>query len=275
MTTERNPFDGLDDKPELDTAETRSQLFTDAKRGFVRIRKDFVQRPSKPRPSILADFVTGRKERALDLLLTIHALQPILDGTPLALATWARLLDSEKRPCTTRAVTSTLRVLEEMDLLHTEGPKTAPDIVLHRENGDGALWTKERPDAASADPGRGFFTVPFHYWTEGTIDRLRLPGKAMFLILLKETQDPAGPLTFTMPVERASEWYGISERTAERGYLELSKRLIIRQHVQKIPDARHPAGRKEVHHRALAGHYSTDYREFLRDEAQKASTGAK
>jgi hypothetical protein len=273
MNIERNPFDGKEDEPEISTAETRSQLFGDAKRGFVRIRKDFVQRETAPRPSVLADLVTGRKERALDVLLTVHALQPILEGTPLAIATWARLLDSSNRPCTPRAIGSALRFLDGMGLLKTAGPKTAPIITLHRENGDRAVWMKDRAVGASGDQGRGFFTVPFHYWTDGTIDLLRLPGKAMFLILLKETQDPNGPLTFTMPVERASSWYGISERTAERGYLELSRLGLIGQHVQKIADARHPAGRREIHHRALIGHYSTDYREYLREEAQKAASG--
>ncbi|MGL3807910.1 hypothetical protein ACSYDW_17675 [Paeniglutamicibacter sp. R2-26] len=269
----RDPFADIEDQPKMDTLGTRLKLFTDAKRGYVRIRKDFVQRESEPRASVLADFVHGRKERALDLFLTIHALQPILEDTPLPIATWARLLDSTDRPCTTRAISSALRSLQTMKLLKFEGPKTTPVITLYRENADETLWTKEWQEGKANNDGRGFFTIPFDYWTDGTIDELRLPGKAMLLILLKETQDPNGPLTFTMPVQRASSWYGISERTAERGYLELAKLGLIAQRVQKIPDARHPAGRREVHHRAPIGSYSTDYREYLGIEAKQAASG--
>jgi hypothetical protein len=41
----------------------------------------------------------------------------------------------------------------------------------------------------------------------------------MLLIMLAETQ-ALTKTAFNMPVERAQEWYGISERTAERGYGE-------------------------------------------------------
>lgn len=259
------------DQPASDTKATRLDLFGDAKRGFVRIRKDFVQRESAPRPSVLSELVVGRKERALDLLLTVHALSPILEGTPLPIATWARLLHSEERPCTDRAIHSSLRVLSQMNLLSVTGAKTQPEIILYRENGDETPWIKDPKAQSKSDLGRGFFTIPFDYWTEGIIDRLRMPGKAMLLILLKETQDPNGPKTFTMPVERASSWYGISERTAERGYRELANQKIIAQHLQKVPDSRHPAGRREIYHRALLHPYSTAHREMLRVMAYEAS----
>ena len=273
MTETEKIFRDLEDQPASDTKATRLELFNDAKRGYVRIRKDFVQREIEPRPSVLADLVAGRKERALDLLLTVHALAPILDGTPLAVATWARLLDSKERPCTDRAIHSALRALSAKGLVSVSGSKAYPDIILHRENGDGTLWSKDHKAQPKAEQGRGFFTIPFHYWTGGIIDQLRMPGKAMLLIILKETQDPSGPMTFTMPVERAASWYGISERTAERGYRELLDRRLIAQHVQKVPDARHPAGRREIHHRALLGHYSTENRERLRLDAYEAVTG--
>lgn len=272
MTETEEIFREFEDQPASDTKGTRQDLFKDAKRGYVRIRKDFVQRESAPRPSILAELVAGRKERALDLLLTVHALSPILDGTPLPIATWARLLDSKERPCTERAVHSALRSLSAMNLLSASGAKTKPDISLYRENGDGTLWIKDHKAQPKAEQGRGFFTIPFHYWTDGVIDHLRMPGKALLLIILKETQDPSGPMTFTMPVERAASWYGISERTAERGYRELVDHKLIAQHVQKVPDARHPAGRREIHHRALLGKYSTENRECLRVEAYEAAT---
>lgn len=264
MTQERDPFEGITDETVASPAQTRLDLLTRARRGFVRIRKDMVQHPHDPRPSVLAEFVTGRRERALDLLLSVHALQPMLADGPLPLSAWARMLDVPGRPCSTRAIADSLRYLQSKSLLTVSGSKAAPTIELRRENGDGEAWVET---GADDDRGRGFFTVPFEYWTSRTFETLRLPGKAMFLILLKETQNPAGPLTFTMPVERAPAWYGLSERTAERGYLELRRTGIMREKVQKVPDASHPAGRREVHHRALKPPFSTDSRERLRLEA--------
>lgn len=269
MTTDPdNPdaeiFTGIKDLPAITPAGTRTELLHAARRGFVRISKDFVQRESVPRgDTVLAKLVNGHKERALDALLTIHALQPIL-ADPLPLAVWARLLN-----CTPRSAGAALKVLESMDLLELSGTRVTPEIFLKRENGDGKPWS----DVAETDrEGRGFFTIPFDFWTTGAIDSLGMPGKAMFLILLKETQDPnAKRRTFIMANERAQEWYGISERTAERGYQQLRKADLLREKPQLVPSARHPLGRSEQWHRALSYPYSSDHREALRLLAQKAA----
>lgn len=267
--TERDPFAGLEDDPMDTPAEARAALLTRVRRGYVRLRKDLVQRSVAPRPSVLSGFVKDRQERALELLLSVHALQPMLVEEPLALQTWARFLDFSSRPCSVRVVSSALSYLEERQLVEVSGTRRAPLIQLLRENGDGSPWADPGADPAR---GRGFFTVPFEFWTEGHIEKLRLPGKAMLLIILRDTQDPAGSLTFTMPVERADRWYGISERTAERGYLELRRAGLLREKVQKVSDAAHPAGRRSVHHRALAQPFSTDHRDWLSREASKIAS---
>lgn len=262
-----DPFAGIEDLPEFTSEETRTQLFQAAKRGFVRIRKDFVQQESAPRgDTVLAKLVSGHKERALDALLTVHALQPILRDSPLPLAVWARVLN-----CTPRSAGAALRVLESLEVLELTGTRVTPEIILKRENADGKPWS----DVAESDGhGRGFFTIPFDFWTTGTIDSLGLAGKAMFLILLKETQDPnAKRRTFVMANERAQEWYGISERTAERGYKQLRKEKILLEKLQLVPSARHPLGRSEQWHRALSYPYSSDHREALRVLAQNAAQG--
>lgn len=268
---ELDPFAGLEDLPTSDTAHTRSDLFGSAKRGFVRIRKDFVQRESKPRPSVLAELVTGRKELALDLLLTVHALQPILPDSPLPIKTWARLLGQD---VSERSVRSAMAALERMDLLEIDGRRGKPEFVLKRENGGGEDWNPEPMDDP-ATRGKGFFTIPFDYWTSGTIDELSLPGKAMLLVILRDTQDPKGKLTFVMANERAPEFYGFSERTAERGYLELRKAGLLREKTVLVPSARHPLGRREEYHRALASPYSTGHREALRKAAKAAHDASK
>jgi hypothetical protein len=262
-----DPFAGLEDLPASDTEHTRADLFGRAKRGFVRIRKDFVQRESKPRPSVLADLVTGRKELALDLLLAVHALQPILPGTPLPTSTWARLLGEQ---VTERSVRAAMTTLEQKELLEVGGRRGIPEFVLKRENGDGQPWSPE-PEEDPVARGRGYFVLPYAYWTAGTIDTLTLPGKAMLLVILRDTNDPKGKLTFVMANERAKEFYGFSERTAERGYLELRQAKLLREKRRLVPDSRHRLGRREEWHRALAYPYSTDHRETLR----KAAAGAR
>lgn len=67
------------------------------------------------------------------------------------------------------------------------------------------------------------------------------------------------------------EFYGFSERTAERGYLELRRAKLLREKTILVPEARHPLGRREEWHRALAFPYSTDHRETLRKAAKAAS----
>lgn len=260
-----DPFTGIEDLPAITPEETRIELFQAAKRGFVRIRKDFVQQESVPRGgTVLAKLVSGHKERALDALLTVHALQPILRDSPLPLAVWARLLN-----CTPRSAGAALRVLESMEVLQVAGTRVTPEIILNRENGDGKPWSDV---AESERPGRGFFTIPFDFWTTGAIDLLGLAGKVMFLILLKETQDPnAKRRTFIMTNERAQEWYGISERTAERGYKQLRQEKILLEKLQLVPSSRHPLGRREQWHRVLSYPYSSDHRETLRLQAQNAT----
>lgn len=264
-TQTENPFDGIQDLPASTTESTRAELFADAKRGFVRLRKDFAQKSDKPRgDTILAKLVHEHKERPLDLLLTIHALQPILKDSPLPMGSWARLLD-----CTERTVRASLRYLEDTELLKIQGKTSTPEIVLLRENGDTTLWTDSQD---RSDGNRGFFTLPFEYWTEGTIDTLKLAGKAMMLIILKETQNPnAKRITFVMALERAQEWYGISERTAERGLYQLRNAGLLSEKRQLVPDARHPLGSREVWHRVLNHPYSTANRETLRAAARAAT----
>lgn len=269
-TGERDPFEGLEDEAAPDAAYTRETLLRAAKRGYVRIRRDFVQREERPRASVLADLVTGRKERALDLLLTIHALQPILDGEALPIQTWALLLGDGVKP---RVANAALKTLQEMNLLEISGKRGIPMITLKRENGDGEPWTNAPPSDPAAR-GRGFFALPFEYWTDGTIDKLSLPGKAMLLVILRDTQDPNGARSFVMAHERAQEFYGFSERTAERGYYELRRQNLMVEHRRLVRAPKHPLGQREEWHRALVNPYSTDNREALRVAAAAAAKAA-
>lgn len=266
-----DPFVGLVDAPALGPADARDDLLGRALRGYVPIRKEFVQKFVRPaasvnRGSTLATLVTSRGQRALDALLLLYALQPVLPGSPLPMATWARILSTRTR-CTPNGASKTFSLLEQLHLVAKTGDGRTPIIDPLREDGSDRPWT--RP-GLEEEEGPGYFTLPHDYWTDGYCDKLALPGKAMLLIMLAETQDPTGKLTFKMAAERAPDWYGISERTAERGYTQLSGVGLLQVRRVKVPDARHPAGRREEYHRALASPFSTSDRARLQRKAKKA-----
>ncbi|MDQ1677138.1 MAG: hypothetical protein QOF58_1181 [Pseudonocardiales bacterium] len=263
-----DPFVGLDDEDELSPERTRDLLLTRAKRGYMPLRKVFVQKPNTEtsRSSVLADLVHNKQERALDAFQLLHAMQPILNGTPLPMSTWASMLSTPRSTCTPNQASRAFGTLAEMNLVRRDRAGRQAVLEPLLEDGSGAPWI--RP-GATEEGGPGYFTVPHAYWTAGLMERLRLPGKAMMLIILAETQNPKKP-TFDMAVERAQAWYGISERTAERGYLQLSAEKVMRVHIQKVADPRVPGGRRAIYHRALESPFSTRSRARLQKAARTA-----
>ena len=268
-----DPFSGLKDELPPTPHEARKILLDSARRGYVPVRNVFVQQDpgSAERGSMLAALVTKRQERALDALLTLYALQPILTpDDPLSLGVWANIL-STRTPCGLTTASKTFQVLEGMGLLTRTRRGLSTVLTPLREDGTGLPWNRPgmRADDAPSGPIQdgAYFTIPHEYWNDGYIDRLRLPGKAMLLIMLKETQ---GKLTFEMAVDRAKRYYGISERTAERGYRELDNEDLLLVHIQKTASARLPAGvMRSIYHRALRDPFSTDHRRNLQVEAGK------
>lgn len=263
-----NPFEGLEDQTPLGPLEALRGLLDSAKRGWVPIRNRFVQQPpgSATRSAVLAQFVTNRQERALDALLTLHALQPVLATGPLPLGAWANIL-STRAPCSSPTASRTFRVLDDMGLLTRERAGHATTFTPLLEDGSREPWA--RPGSRHK-PSDNYFILPHEFFTEGYIDRLRLPGKAMLLIMLKETQiDPL----FSMAVDRAPSWYGISERTAERGYAELKEENLLDIHIQRMASPRLPSGvLRVVYHRALRGPFSTSRRAKLQRAASRAAS---
>ncbi|MGW3805870.1 hypothetical protein [Micromonospora sp. NPDC005113] len=267
-----DPFDGLVDEQPADGPAVRAQLLRDAKRGFAKLRKVFVQRPSGgERASVLAAMVRGRQERAVDALLLLHAVEPVLDNTPLTLRTWSKMLGSKKNPCTSATASRAFDALVERKLITRETRGKHVIVRPLMEDGSGLPW--DRPGQDRSTVGKGYLTIPHDYWTTGLVDQLSLPGKAMFLIMLAETtQNPR----FSMAVARAREWYGISERTAERGYKELREvevadgEPLLREHMQVVADPRSPTDLRQVWHRALSDPYSQAARAALQSATTKA-----
>ncbi|MEV4705456.1 hypothetical protein [Actinoplanes sp. NPDC049316] len=269
-----NPFAHIHDEAEADGLDFRRELMADAKRGFAKIRKAFVQKADDAtgsRASLLAAMVKGRQERAFDAFLLLHALEPVLTGTPLPLATWAKMLGSPKKPCSTQSASLAFDTLVKNKLAVRQNSGRKIIVAPLREDGSGATW--DNPGSDRTTVGKGFLTIPYEYWTTGLVDNLTFPGKALFLIMLSETTQEQ---SFAMAVERAPAWYGISERTAERGYRELREQKtpdgapLLLEHPQYKRDARSPTGYRTVVHRALSAPYSQAARAALQLTAKKA-----
>lgn len=273
-----DPFAGLgDDADESTPHDLLLANLAAARRGWFPLRKTFVQRPRgsdaqegrpSPRASVLSDLVHGRQARALDLLLLVHALQPVLNGSPLPLATWAAML-SAHTPCDSTGASRAINSLARMKLLERSGTTHTPDLRLRLEDGTGQDWFKA---GSAPEDGPGYFAFPHEYWTDGYYRKLTMPGKAMLLLTLAETHDPRTP-SFTMAYERAMDWYGISERTAERGFTQLANTGLLLSKIRKIPDRRHPAGRRPETWRALAFPFSTEWRAHLQAQSVAAARG--
>lgn len=234
----------------------RDLLLDNAIRGFVPLRNTFVQRPrgAAERGSTLATLVSGKHERALDALLLLHALWPVINGNPLSMSSWARILTFYGHPAEPAAVSKVFGALANLGLVERHRQGRGSVITPLLEDGSGSAWSR---------PTDAFFALPHEYWKQGYVDRLRLPGKAMLLILLKETQfEPS----FEMAVERAANWYGISERTAERGYQQLNTASLLQVKIQTATSPMLPTGiSRRRFHRALRDPFSMAKRQQMQE----------
>ena len=244
------------------TPETiRKDLFTRAKRGFVNIDFEFVQKFSGDDrgDTVLSKLLKRRSRLELDLLLSIHALSPILEGTPLSWKAWALVLNSEMR-----AVKRAAKDLSspEVDLLAVADPRAKKPVFTLKAGLDHK--GKKR-----------YFALPYAYWTEGHIDQLTKPGKVTLLILLRETQDPKA-MTLDKSYEQIGKWYGISERTSERGFGELRCLGLMQEISRKANDPFTTNTYRHIWHRWPLEAYSKENRKsLLAQEKAAAKSSAK
>lgn len=210
---------------------------------------------SATRPSVLGALVHARQGVALQLLLLGLALEPIR-GLNLAPARWAQMLRFRSRPVSTTQVLRAVGQLQERGLVDQGASRRGLELNLLREDASRQPYT--RP--AGGEGGKGYFLLPHVAWDSGLLDSLSLPGLAAFLITLHDThQKPS----FRASYEQFAGWYGISERSAERGFRELASRGLLLSHPQKIQDLRSPSGLRTVWWRALQDPYSTSARQRL------------
>jgi hypothetical protein len=188
----------------LSPTRQRRRASTPIRRGFLQDTEGAgVEAP-------LQWFVTERRGRALDLLMLLHCTASAApwDVAMPAMA-WARALDMPETVGSETTVSKNWSWLESKRLIRSERSNRVRRVYMLLDDGSGEEY--ERPDGSK----RGFFGLPFVYFTDRWHRELSLPGKAALLIAL------AQPATFTLVTERAAGWYGVSADTLQRGLDEL------------------------------------------------------
>jgi hypothetical protein len=224
--------------------ETLLDLLDRSQRHSVPIRRSFLQLPDK-QPGPLAAFVEGRRPLALDLWLLLHAGASSFpwDVRQPAMS-WARMLDMPQTTASETTISRNWTWLEGQKLIRSERDHRVRKIFLLREDGSGREFER------ATGKERGFFKLPYAYFADRIHRQLKLAGKATLLICL--AQNP----TFTMPTERAADWYGVSADTLQRGLDELRELELIKvwSRTKKAPRARY--GYTVENHYAMQGPFA-------------------
>lgn len=181
----------------------------------VAIRRVFLQQRngSATVPGPLHHFVQNHDERGLDLyllvrLIAVHApYKAVLEA-----GVWARALGLPATLSAHQRVSRIWKRLVDLDLITRERERRNVAVTLLREDGSGSPYTRPTGQKQAEEQ---YLRIPLIYWEDEWYRRLDLPAKAMLLIALNRRPG------FSLPSEKAPEWYGISADTVERGFARL------------------------------------------------------
>lgn len=255
--------------------DTRKSLLAGQVRGYTQIRNLLVQLPENDangnRSSVLARAVTGRRHRELLLYLLLLGARPVVESQqerePLAAAVWIRALTAPgEPPWSTTTLSRAWSHLEEMELITARREKRAKWVAPCREDGTGVPY--ERPGGRSGRENH-YFILPDSFWHSGLFGELSLPGLAMFLLFLKETNNEPD---FKISADRVEDWYGISRRSAQNGIENLeANAVLLKRHVSE-PEPLSASGYTTRIYYSLTGDFSYTSRRALQEEAAAVVT---
>lgn len=220
--------------------------FKRQRRQSTPIRRGFLQDvEGEGEAAPLHYFVAERRGRALDLLLLLHCgagAEPW--DVELPAMAWARALNMPLTTGSETTVSKSWTWLEDRLLITSDRHNRRRRVFLLAEDGSGEEYA--RPTGEN----RGFFHLPFAYFTERWHEQLKLPGKVALLIALG--QRPG----FVLPSKRVPEWYGISADTWLRGLDELRELGLLETWMtaRKAPRAR--LGFTQDFHHKLTGAFA-------------------
>ncbi|MDA3805260.1 MULTISPECIES: hypothetical protein [Clavibacter] len=213
------------------------QMLTGTKRGFVPIRRTFLQKPRGAEGSRGAQLAKlAANPSALNAYLLLHALasssEPYQADYPVA--TWVDLLCLEDGATEATAKSRWSKVitkLNSLDLIERRRVGNSMQYLLLDESGNKTAYT--RPQKAADG---NYFKLPYSYWANGYDVSLDQSERLMLLIGLDQ-QDG-----FVLPFNQARQWYGVSESTARRGLRGLEARDLLVSTSKHVPSAKSPTG---------------------------------
>lgn len=184
----------------------------------------------------LAALVRERQAIAFDLLLYAHTVAPLAEGHPIRAtsAQWMRAIGIKESAGNRSTVSRSWDWLERQKLIrrHREGRERGIEIL--REDGSGGTWQGAYVE------NEPYFGLPLAYWHGGYARQLGFPAKAVLLIGL--SLQSRKEEFFELPLERSSDWYGLSVSTLRRGLGELRERRLLRRWVQERDTSKSPLG---------------------------------
>ncbi|HEY6423828.1 MAG TPA: hypothetical protein VIY28_11385 [Pseudonocardiaceae bacterium] len=152
------------------------------------------------------------------------------------------------------AVSKIMKRLVDRKLIERSRTGRRSDLALLREDGSGTKY--ERPLGETRF--ERWLQLPHAYWLEGHYADLSLPAKVILLIALSRDDG------FSLPQDRAPQWYGISADSADEGLRELVNKDLLYREYRWEEDSRSDSGwTKRYTHTPIAS--------FSKAERKKAS----
>lgn len=228
MSTTTTKANGAGGRPASTPASTRATFAKRAGRGYTPVRNSLVQvrEGDKWIGSSLGRLVEARQPRALLTYLLLLMAWPWLERLerPLEAAVWARALSPEApgHLWPASAMSRIWNTLEDHGLVERSREGHLVRVVPRREDG-GKAYARPRPDQGKHHSEK-FFVVPDAFWLDDWHKKLTLPGIAVLLILLAETQ---GRDAVHLTLDDANAWYGISAKTMQNGLNDLRKHSLL------------------------------------------------
>lgn len=226
------------------------------RRVAVPLRRSFIQkgtRSEKRKGSQLA--ALARDSAALDAYLLIHAMAS--SSSPYSAfypaATWVQIARLDEAASLEAAKTHWSKLvsrLESLGLIKRQRRGNQMDYLLLDESGSGAPYARPKQTSDGI-----WFSLPYDYWLGGYDAAMQPAEKIMLLIALDQLDD------FSVPMDKVSSWYGISEATARRGFRGLEERALLTRTSDFVASPRSPTGWVEELRYTLQGPFSRSARE--------------
>lgn len=226
-------------------------MLSGTKRGFVPIRRTFLQKPRGTEGTRGAQLAKlSANPSALDAYLLLHALasssEPYQANYPVP--TWVQLLRLEEAASESAAKSRWSKVVSKLtalELIERRRVGNGMEYLLLDESGDKSPYL--RPLTAAHG---NYFKLPYSYWVDGHDAALTHPEKLMLLIGLDQQEG------FTLPFNQAQRWYGVSENTARRGLRGLEERGLLMSTSTYLPSSKSPTGWAESISYTMTGPFS-------------------